>query len=642
MKKEIRIPGFTGSHPQPQENLVERICEDVILRFDSGRTITYKDATHHTIVLGTTGSGKTQSVIFPALFSLYKINATGLVMDIKGSLRAYNYMLARAAGRENDLLELGTSPQATRINITRNLTPDGMRHLIEDIVMHHLKGSENNKDWTMRGIMQTSDCGILLLFLAETDPAFEPTIRLILDMIESPKLAVEMFAFFKSKVYDANNLEHRRFVNSVEGNEFHVLKKQRSGSTRNSSDEQQTWNLNSTRDALKAFLNTPGIERNFCCQGAPGVDLLPWLAENKIIVVRFELDTGPVGSMLSRMLISHFYHLIFEIGSLRKTNRKFFICIDEFQEVADLSDGRFSDTSFIGQAREFNCAVITATQSMSALVCKGQQTTAVEAFVSNCNQRVMFYSDDPLTQEMAKRYDPDMSLSELESGHAFVVTYNQATRRHDHSVESLDTAYSSTLDLTKDAASPPVTGQDTEEEKQVSIFDLLDRVHEKGHTMPQTRSNTREFVEMQALNTSIYEEYQRFFDPDADANSFSIPTGWIESVSRVFKIFSEIGMPVAISKFHFANGVLKVAASSSYARGSDMGIEIINSLLAKCGKLCVVCGARLDEPVQPDNDDDWDDDDEHEVSRRRYSIANSTYFCHDCLKRIDTLSIQHS
>lgn len=650
----IVISGFGRSFEDKSKKTVdEYVEEDVLLRFDSGeRRITFKDAAHHLITLGTTGSGKSMSVIFPCLMSLFSIGATGLIIDVKGNLRSKVRAIAKKLGREKDIIELGTAPSAQKINILKDLTAHGLRIFFEEIVMSHCGGDHTNSDWTKRGIMQTGDCAVLLSFLAKEYPEFTPTVRLVLDMIENPPEAAKLFKLFKQKIYDPNNMEQRRFVSTVENNEFHPLKEQSdNGSSRTSSDEQQTWNLNMSRDGLRAFLATPGIEENFCFADGPGVDLYPYLAAGKIVILRFELDTGPVGNKLARMVMSHFYQTVFEMGQQKRQERKLFICVDEFQEVADLSDGRFSDTSFIAQAREFNCAFIAATQSMSALICKGQASTAVEAFIANCNQRILFYSDDPVTQEMAKRYDANINLSELEGGEAFVVSYNQAKRRHEHGVETLQEAYLSTKELTDNAEENYARPSLANSQPSISLFSLYDKLKylpnpQKSESSAQSKkTKTTALVnkELDMQGNEFYDEFRDFFSPDLDPASFNLPNGWLVPVRKAFRLFAQTGMNIQISRFKLRNGYLYVETEESnhHSSSQDLRTDILNSLLQTTylPSRCVICGestvSQKEAPQSTNKRRRSEYDDDEDISPKYRQIEERKFVCEKCQKRLN-------
>ncbi|MCL2124274.1 MAG: type IV secretory system conjugative DNA transfer family protein, partial [Desulfovibrionaceae bacterium] len=73
--------GFVKHTPR-KECVVPRA--DQFMRFDSGRGISFAEGCHNTIILGSTGSGKTSSAILPAAAAFLSAGFPGLAIDIKG------------------------------------------------------------------------------------------------------------------------------------------------------------------------------------------------------------------------------------------------------------------------------------------------------------------------------------------------------------------------------------------------------------------------------------------------------------------------------------------------------------------------------------------------------------------------------
>lgn len=635
--KKMQPIGFLAHH----ENLegfqdMEPDQENTLLRFDSGRRITFDDATHHLLALGTTGSGKSWSVMFPALFRLLKSGAFGLIIDIKGNFRLVLRPLAALPGRELDIIELGTSSSANPINIIKGMSRHQMRQFFENLTMQNFKGQSNNLDWHMKGVSGAADCGQLLLYLNEKYPDLQPDCRLISEMVNEPDDARKLYRLFKEKVYDASRLEHRRFIASIDNYRFHILNggSSTSYSSRSATmDEQLSWGLQGVRDGLRNFINAPGIERNFCCSGAPGLDLADPILQGKIIVLRFELDTGPAGASLARMILSHFYSCIFSLGLHLPRERKSFVCIDEFQEVADLSSSRLSDSNFIALAREFNCCFIAATQSMSSLLARGSDVAAVTSFVSNCNQKILLYSDDEMTQALAAQHDPDVSLTQLASGEAFAITYDHKNRKHEAGLETLTEAYEAVKEAIKDAqpAMPaPIPANKVEENNLFKLAEWAEHeLNEKKEEKPQEKEEGRQ-VEKKAMPETVMERvmarraadeerewqerrqkqreirdrklmkgtcgklvsnFPEMFDCAKKDVTFAIPGGWEEFFVKVFNAFRATRLPVKIIDFHLVDGLPKAEGRPSYwGCKNDDGLDLLNMMLADAANLCVICG----------------------------------------------------
>ena len=87
--------GFSIPIEAPIEKPVQPRA-DLFLRFGDGRGISYDEGCHNTIILGSTGSGKTSSAILPAAAALLSAGFPGLAIDIKGSFSGKSASLPKA------------------------------------------------------------------------------------------------------------------------------------------------------------------------------------------------------------------------------------------------------------------------------------------------------------------------------------------------------------------------------------------------------------------------------------------------------------------------------------------------------------------------------------------------------------------
>ena len=654
--------------------------EDCLLRFDSGRGIAFEDAVHHVLVMGTTGGGKTAGVVLPALLRLLDGGHCGLVVDIKGNLRAQVRALAARTGREADLVEYGTGPAARPLNILRGMDRHAMYGFFETLTLQSFRGLSNNLDWHMKGVNVAADCGELLRLLSTLDPAFEPGIVTITEMLTRPAEAARLYKIFKARVYDPDNEEHALFAGSVESNRFHVLRtRTESGRTsETNTDEQLTWTLQGVRQALKSFLDAPGVGEHFAAPGAPGLDMGHILRDNKVALLRFGLDTGPIGAALARVLLGRLYASAYAQGKDLPAGRKCFVAIDEFQEVADLSDSRFSDVIFISQAREFNGIFLASTQSMSALMLRGNSPAAVEAFVSNCNARILFYSDDPLTNALATRHDRAAELNALEPGEAFVVHYDRRTRRHHFGVETFQRAFASTRDVldARDEAPAHAASPDGERGSLRMLTGLAEKLGAAtGADAPVRRIAGRErFLRPEQANESVREsvaaripedagqeperrtapdkerkmakvlkdkdladKFPRFF-ADGEKVNISIPVGWADFAERAFSAFAATGLEVTLVSVGLEGATLRAAEAESAGRPhrTESGAaRFLNNLLRGSEAICALCG----EPVAPGPDKDAaaspEQEEEEDFFATRHSGSDALPLCRKCLHRFE-------
>lgn len=392
--------GFCGSFQKP--TLPAPAPETLLLQFDSGAGITFQDSVYHLLTLGTTGSGKTQSAMLPALKRHIERGNSGIVIDVKGNLRSAVRTIANGYGRGDAVVEFGTAPTATPVNLLATMTPADFYNFCITLLKANCDGQSSNFDFHAKGAGMAKDCFRLLRWLAERQPEFAPSLPLILEMFSNHIQATTLFEYFAGGLAEPTQ-EQSDFISHIKCSNFHVLNQTAEKQSDLTQSQQVSYNTTMLINALKEFLDVPRIAEKFCASGAGGIDMGSLLREGKIICLRLDPQAGQVGVNIGRQLLNAYYESVYMRGTEAVKGRatQDFVFIDEFQDVADLSPGRFSDANFLAQAREFGVAFMAATQSISALINRGVFSTAAEAFVSNCNNKVFFFSDDLLTQAVA-------------------------------------------------------------------------------------------------------------------------------------------------------------------------------------------------------------------------------------------------
>lgn len=617
MGTEMRQMGYTAEIAKLLETPRWNPEPDALFTFDSGAKITFADATHHCMVLGTTGTGKTSGVILPMLEALIRGRHIGLIIDIKGNLSAKVYAIAEKHGRTGDILELGTGDCALRLNILANLSSQGVRDFLTDLTLKNV-GYTRNGDWHLKGVNWACDCVRLLKWLSELDPEIQPTLPLVAEMLDDFAQAQGLYKIFRERVYDAGNKEHARFVASIENDAFHIfnVRGERRGTALTELESQRTWNLQGIRMGLKSFLEIPALRRNFCAPAAPGLDMGGPLKEGKIILLRFDPDTGPIGARLARYVIREFYAAVFAFG-LKRPNRdkKLFILIDEYQEIADISGARYSDASFVAQGREFDASFIACTQSLAAVAAKGVDAASVAAFVANCNQRIFFRSDDPLTQEMAARYRPDLDLKTLKSGQVFAITYDTEKRAQKFGFESCQGAFESTQDLI------PINYRDTGPIEPEEQFDLW----EVGKILKSPQHRQRK-GKMEAVKNDLVAKYPDMFSAHAVVD---IPATWHTKAAWALEFFAKSGMTVKISSLYLSGDGMDVELEDESDKAAKAKTYVLRKMLKSVSDCCIICGEERSGVSNGDSDDDDYDYESHSL-RRKFRIP---YVCEDCQRQ---------
>lgn len=624
------------------------------LNFDNGGGITLEDLFCHLFVAGTTGSGKSWSVMLPLVKKLLELGLAGLIADIKGNFRSQTRGLARSCGREGDLIEFGSSPTATPVNLLNGLDRFEIFRLYETITLASFKGESHNLDFHIKGVNAATDCTMLLRFLARRDPQFEPNLALVAEMVNNIERAQALYNLFKKKVYNPRDDGHYSLVSAIEQNEFHILRDFSQEKGHNSTrEEQRTYAMQAIRIALKTFLDAPGVAENFAASGAQGMDMRRLLGEGKIILLRFSPGTGISSAMLGRYVATLYYDAVLKAGLEKTVPDPTFICLDEYQEFADLSEKALSDTSFVAQAREFRSIFMAASQSMSALFNRGASAPAVQAMVSNCNNRVIFYSDDPLTQEMVNRYNSSLMLTDLKPGEAFVVQYDKNSRTHKHGLQTFQKAYQETANLLEGTLEKSAVARTRPAPRRVTLLNLYRKAEnalgnpgqerearrnahmaadqeESRYSRRRSRMDELDFMENSQepemeedrCEHWLLDEFGEYFAESGVR--IECPHGWDKIVRQAFLAFRATGLSIRIAGlFMQTSGLrLQLASTGRGNRNSSGAARLLESLLGRASEHCAICGERL-----PDETGEW----------REFASDDSDpgekYICADCLDR---------
>ncbi len=629
----------------------------LLLQCDSGTGVPFADACHNTIVFGGTGSGKTSSVMLPALAGLLEAGHAGLVADIKGNLGGQLRLLAKNRGRESDIVEFGSFASAVPVDILEGLSLTDRTGLLRILAVNQFGAESRNLEWCLKGVRIAADVLELLDYLRAHDPRIPGGLVALEKILNDYRLAARLFGLFMRVVHDPANAAHVRFANRINNEQFHVLSYDAKKKDNTSYNEQATWRLQGIRAGLLEFLEAPGVSSNFATQGMAGVDLKRLIYdEKKVVLLRFGVDTGPIGAWLTRHVLERFHKTVYANGLGLGPDEYVFIVGDEFQDFINLAPGnRMNDNVFTAKAREFRVIQLVATQSLSALSSRGASSSAVMEFANNCNNRVLMHCDDPSTQAMSERYEPDIALNQLGSGECMLLRFDLATRRHIHSKETLQMGHDALQKELRQAgetiaANGPEAGyaQPVPETDLMDIFSVIEEekkaLRKEGKRADRTIDDDpqpenivqrqKRLSEMKVENDDaatgtdslplalqkVIGKYPEFF-PQIDGKKMSMPAGWITALDKVLEGMRQTGLPLTIQALRLrSGGSLGVSnATSAYGYSADMAIRLCNRLLEVTLEICPICGKRIAPP------NEWG----HEFMERG--------FCAECLRAYDIM-----
>ncbi len=577
--------------------------ENVIYTFDSGYSLSQEDAKLHTIILGTTGTGKTASIFLPILYGSMSLGECGLIIDIKGNLREQVRSLAKACNRSKDILEYGLSDTAIPCNIISNMNPNEFYNFIEVFIDFSIDKRTNNKDFTVRGLMQCVQMLKILRLYNNKRNLFSPTLKDIYDLLINPMEASKIFSAYKEKYYNKDDFEERILVSAIESNAFHIfLYEQKLSEGKSTYFEQLNYAIEMIRTVLCEILEVKNFEKNFAAKGCCGIDIRNNFYRNCITVLRFSPGTGKVGAFFSRYIISKYYETVFEMEPKNIAEYPSFICIDEFQEVAVLNNySKLSDTAFVAQAREFRASFIASTQSASSLMCNRNNLSGVKSFIANCNTRIYLRTDDPMTQDLVNSYDKSCRLFELEHGKVFITGYSHSEKALENRNDSVNESYRKIQDIL--SKKEYLCSPDEIKANNKILLNLLCRDEKRVLSEKEKIKFTEKenFLNNQAV-IKIYDrdnkleckiqirafmqDYLHFFESDMSQRVY-VPLSWQKKILLAFQRFHETGENISILNLKY-NEVHNCAVIEVFEeldeeenRQAKKAEELLNSFLVE-------------------------------------------------------------
>lgn len=581
-----------GFMSKPDKPAPRRTIGKIAIEFDSGSQIAINDLAYHTMISGATGSGKTTSAGSEIVKNAIAAGLPLVIMDPKCNFGDKVRGFAKSCGREKDIVEFGSFPSATPINILANRDEHELYEFFL-LMLDSVIPFDHNRSFHLKGVRYAADCANFLRFMTRHDPAFTPTVGRIAEMIAAPDLASAVFRKWRDNFYDKGNEKETSFLLAVQADRFHTLnrveKKKQAyvSSTVTNSDttmaEQYSFANHALASALMPLMRSPGFIENFCDPQAPAPDFKSAFEKNSIVHIRFEPSCGQSGALLSRLLLSEAYKALYDIGLTLKKQIIFFC--DEFQSFCDLGGGRYSDAGFVERAREYGGSLVACTQSASGLVAR-YGAAAVTSFYNNINNLICLYSTDPLTCALAKNHDPNVELSTLEFGQAFVKTFSVERRAHESGIEKLNQAWE------RSQAVQPVPTQAIEKKADYTSFTALATREEKEQEVKQEEKKPekklvfpkkeREKVPPDHFCQELMRDFPQLFAKEP-AGEFAVPLGWRQYVRQVFSLCAAMDTKAGISAMKPFRNRMDI--------DNDTGsLYVLRELLEKCEKICMICG----------------------------------------------------
>lgn len=361
----------------PKENNI--IKDEILLTFKKNNkkeeiNISLDTATRNILILGGTGSGKTSTICYPALFNLARYNCPGLILDIKGGYTNFAQLLNRRIPEK--CIILGVQEHCTPINLIAGITPYKLKEFLQEAISE----DHSNKYWGSNGI---EDMVLLFELLKSLDDKKSPTLADLYYLFNNQ--------FFLKNLNDKAPFEiQEKIRNRTQQDGFSIFHAIFTVGRSNEMKEQQTWQLSSILKFLKPFYENEYLYHYFC--NAEALDFRKIIyEEEKIIVLNLPNSIfGDTSAFVSQILRANFRDTVKSRGedwlqSQGYGENKFtFLLIDEYQQfINSKSSSSMDDNNWFDTSRGYGHINIICTQSIDSLISKTNEAYTNQ-LIGNC------------------------------------------------------------------------------------------------------------------------------------------------------------------------------------------------------------------------------------------------------------------
>ena len=394
--------------------------------------LTYENAILNNLVIGSTGTGKTSTVILPMIENLIKNNTPGLILDIKNNLTDYIYNIAEKYNKKDMLIELSIFPTGKKVNILNGIDKETLKTLIKNsfpIDIH------SNKDpyWTIQGLKIIEDVIDVYFILKETlEDIPELSFLTFNTILNNEKNARKIYNLFLQKC--KKHPEYKEIINRINSYAFHIFKNPDNFDNKETYHSQLTWTKTNVFNYFEALGTLPYFNFNYIYNKDFILDFNDlFYKQKKIVILRLDF----IFDNLEQKFLSNFIRqkMIKDLISSGNKTEYTFNLIDEFQTVASFKDFGFNDEHWFDKSREFKNIQIISVQSLSALYSVSQGNyTAVQSLLNNCRNKIILNNYDIETLNYFDKYTDFfsnyISPLNLQLGEGLLFTFDYKSKKN--------------------------------------------------------------------------------------------------------------------------------------------------------------------------------------------------------------------
>lgn len=401
-----------------------------VLKIDTtGSEATYdfnaSEATRNILVLGQTGSGKSTSIMLPAIQSFIQNDCPGLVLDIKADLYSAIHAIAKQHNKLDNIRFIGVHDFCEEINILASIkTTEQLKNILSSIKPYT---SEQNSYWFYSGLMDVMDIvNIHKWYVEDIDKEeYRFSFKTINNYISIGSFtrkivddAFEEIDFAPEAIADS--------IRKVMREPFSLYPKHAPGQPASEEEvdvsQQKLWRSGQIANILSALIKDPFHSKLF--NDSNSKSLHDYIYEDgKLLVLTVPLEHESTGYIVSKLLREVYFKAVcqneiddldaYKIGP--KFNRYTALVIDEYQFYlnTEQQNGVITDDNWLSISRGYGNINLFATQSISSMYSKSLNIHAVNTIVQNFANKFFLTTSDPVTCEHAKFLTKDFLSSGL-------------------------------------------------------------------------------------------------------------------------------------------------------------------------------------------------------------------------------------
>lgn len=383
------------------------------------------EATKNILVTGETGSGKSNNFILPAVQSFIQNDCPGIVFDIKSDLYSSIHAIAKKENKLSNIMFVGVHDFCEDINIISSIkTIEQLKNVI--LAMQPFTDNHNAK-WMFWGLNDVLDVVSIHQWHTEKVEKKEHCF----DFREINRFITErsFTKLFIDKALEDIEVAPPHIASAMQRvltQPFSLYPKTRQGMYGSEDGEedldvaqQRTWRSGQVSELLTAIIKDPFYSKLFNQNNKKTLHDYIY-KEGKLLVLTIPLEHESTGYLVAKLLREVYFKAVCqnEIDDLDQYrigtafNRYTVLVIDEYQFYINTqgSNGVITDDNWLSISRGFFNINIFATQSISSMYSKSNNTYAVDTIVQNFANKVFLKSSDPATCEHADFITKDKIL----------------------------------------------------------------------------------------------------------------------------------------------------------------------------------------------------------------------------------------